>query len=134
IALVTPQNSANCSFATDDKLASDLVHEGHLDHSVRRAIELGLPPLTAIQMGSINTARHYRLRNHGAIAPRFWADFLVLDDLETISIQRVYKKGRLVAESGRYVGETPQEVPQPRSTMNMSYRTPRDFELKADGS
>ena len=56
IALVTPQNSANCSFATDDKLAGDLVHEGHLDHSIRRAIELGVPPLTAIQMGSINTA------------------------------------------------------------------------------
>jgi hypothetical protein len=82
ISLVTPQNSANCSFATDDKLAGDLVHEGHLDHSIRRAIELGIAPMTAIQMGSINTARHYRLRNHGAIAPRFWADFLVLDDLE----------------------------------------------------
>ena len=41
IALVTPQNSANCSFATDDKLAGDLVHEGHIDHSIRKAIELG---------------------------------------------------------------------------------------------
>src|SRR5215210_4887232 len=42
IALVTPQNSANCSFATDDKLAGDLVQEGHLDHSIRRAIALGV--------------------------------------------------------------------------------------------
>src|SRR6266850_4115506 len=44
IALVTPQNSANCSFATDDKLAGDLANEGHLDHSIRRAIELGISP------------------------------------------------------------------------------------------
>ena len=134
IALVTPQNSANCSFATDDKLASDLVHEGHLDHSVRRAIELGLPPLTAIQMGSINTARHYRLRNHGAIAPRFWADFLVLDDLQKFQVRRVYKKGRLVAENGCYLGEKQARIPQPRSTMNLRYHAPDDFLVQANGT
>ena len=134
IALVTPQNSANCSFATDDKLAGDLVHEGHLDHSIRRAIELGVPPITAIQMGSINTARHYRLRNHGAIAPRFWADFLVLDDLEKFQVQRVYKKGRLVAENGRYLGEKPAHIPQPRSTMNLRYHAPDDFAVQANGA
>ena len=134
IALVTPQNSANCSFATDDKLAGDLVHEGHLDHSIRRAIELGVPPITAIQMGSINTARHYRLRNHGAIAPRFWADFLVLDNLEKFQVRRVYKKGKLVAENGRYLGERPAHIPQPRSTMNLRYHAPNDFVVQAKGT
>lgn len=129
IGLVTPQNSANCSFATDDKLPGDLVREGHIDHSIRKAIALGVPPITAIQMGTINTARHYRLKNHGAIAPRFWADFIVLDDLEKMSIQRVYKKGKLVAENGRYTEKKSPEVPQPRSTMNLSYHAPQDFEL-----
>src|SRR4051812_27500225 len=100
IQLVTPQNSANCSFATDDKLPGDLVHGGHIDHSIRKAISLGLPPITAIKMGTINPARHYRLKNHGAIAPRFWADFVVVDDLETFVVRRVYKKGKLVAEDG----------------------------------
>ncbi|MEO7166096.1 MAG: adenine deaminase [Spartobacteria bacterium] len=134
IALVTPENSANCSFATDDKLAGDLVQEGHLDHSIRRAIELGLAPITAIQMGSINTARHYRLRNHGAIAPRFWADFVVLDDLEKFRVRQVYKKGKLVAEDGRYLGEKPAHTAQPRSTMNLRYQAPNDFAVKADGA
>src|SRR4051812_16762559 len=128
IALVTPQNSANCSFATDDKLPGDLVHEGHIDHSIRKAIALGVPPMTAIQMGTINTARYYRLKNQGAIAPRYWADFIVVDDLEKMSIRQVYKKGKLVAENGRYIGEKAAEVPQPRSTMNLSYRAPADFE------
>src|SRR4051794_14720618 len=86
IGLVNPQNSANCSFATDDKLPGDLVSEGHIDHSVRKAIGLGLSPITAFKMGTINTARHYRLRNHGAIAPRFWADFVVLSDLEKVMV------------------------------------------------
>src|SRR5581483_10631908 len=133
IGLVTPQNSANCSFATDDKLPGDLVREGHIDHSIRKAISLGVSPITAIQMGTINTARHYRLRNFGAIAPRYWADFIVIDDLEKMSILRVYKKGKLVAENGRYVGDKLPVVPQPRSTMNVSYST-SDFELKAKGA
>src|SRR5438105_3480869 len=134
ISLVIPQNSANCSFATDDKLPGDLVREGHLDHSVRKAIAAGVAPVTAIQMATINTARHYRLRNFGAIAPRYWADFIVLDDLERMKVRQVYKKGKLVAENGQYVGEQPNEVPQPRSTMNVSYQAPDDFQVKANGA
>lgn len=129
IALVTPQNSANCSFATDDKLPGDLVNEGHIDHSIRKAIKHGVPPVTAIQMGTINTARYYRLKNQGAIAPRYWADFIVFDDLAEFKIKRVYKKGTLVAENGKYLGEKSPVTEQPRSTMNLSYRAPADFEV-----
>ena len=85
-------------------------------------------------MGSINTARHYRLRNHGAIAPRFWADFLVLDDLDKFQVRQVYKKGVLVAENGNYLGAKIPHVPQPRSTMNLRYRAPEDFVVKAEGT
>ncbi|MFN2623387.1 MAG: adenine deaminase [Chthoniobacterales bacterium] len=130
IALVTPQNSANCSFATDDKLPGDLVHEGHIDHSIRKAIALGVPPVTAIQMGTINTARYYRLKNQGAIAPRYWADFIVVDDLPEFKVRRVYKKGALVAENGRYLNTASPATDQPRSTMNLSYRAPADFEVR----
>jgi adenine deaminase len=129
IALVTPQNSANCSFATDDKLPGDLVDEGHIDHSIRKAIALGVPPVTAIQMGTINTARYYRLKNQGAIAPRFWADFIVVDDLAEFKVRRVYKKGVLVAENGKYLGAASPGTEQPRSTMNLNYRAPSDFEV-----
>ena len=134
IALVTPQNAANCSFATDDKLPGDLVREGHIDHSIRKSIKLGLAPITAIQMGTINTARYYRLKNHGAIAPRFWADFIVVDDLETFQIRQTYKKGKLVAENGNYLEARHRKIEQPRSTMNLSYRAPENFTVSADGA
>lgn len=134
IPLVKPENSANCSFATDDKLPGDLITEGHIDHSIRKAISLGLAPITAIQMGTINTARHYRLRNHGAIAPRFWADFLVLDNLENFVVRRVYKKGKLVAENGKYLGAEVIAVKQPRNTINLRYRGQDDLGVKADGA
>src|SRR3954466_5772725 len=131
IALVTPENSANCSFATDDKLPGDLVQEGHIDHAVRKAIAHGISPVTAIQMGTINTARNYRLRNHGAIAPRFWADFIVLDNLEKISIQRVYKKGNLVAQDGEYCGAEVAAAQQPRKTINVRF-APAQIVVKAN--
>ncbi|HEY4416313.1 MAG TPA: adenine deaminase [Verrucomicrobiae bacterium] len=132
IPLLNGHNSQNCSFATDDKLAGDLVNEGHIDHSVRKAIKLGVPPITALQIATINPARHYRLRNLGAIAPRFWADFIVFDDLKKFQIRLVYKKGILVAENGKFLGQTPKKVPLPRSTMNLRY-SPKDLTLKAEG-
>ncbi|MDQ6625351.1 MAG: adenine deaminase [Verrucomicrobiota bacterium] len=134
ISLVTPQNASNCSFATDDKLPGDLLSEGHIDHSIRKAISLGVAPITAIQMGTINTARHYRLRNHGAIAPRYWADFIVVDDLQTFAIKRVYKKGKLVAENGQYRGTDVAAVHQPRNTMNVRFRGNADIAVRADGT
>ena len=132
LPLINSHNAQNCSFATDDKLAGDLVNEGHIDHCVRKAIRLGLPPISALQIATINPARHYRLQNLGAIAPRFWADFIVFDDLKKFSIRQVYKKGVLVAEDGRYLGRTPAKIGLPRSTMNLRY-LPGDFRVRAGG-
>ena len=116
----------NCSFATDDKLAGDLVHEGHIDHCVRKSIKLGLSPITALQIATINTARHYRLHNLGAVAPRYWADFVVFDNLKNFKVRQTYKKGVLIAEDGEYLGKAVARVPQPRSTMNLRYE-PRNL-------
>ncbi len=90
-----------------------------------------MPPITAIQIATINTARHYRLRNFGAIAPRYWADFVVFDDLKKPVVRQVYKKGLLIAENGKYLGAVTEIVPQPRSTMNLRYK-PANFEVKAE--
>jgi len=131
LPLVNAHNAANCSFATDDKLAGDLVNEGHIDHCVRKSIKLGLSPITAFQIASINTARHYRLQNLGAIAPRFWADFIVFDNLKAFKVRQTYKKGALIAEDGEYLGKTVARVPLPRSTMNLRYE-PRNLVVPAN--
>jgi adenine deaminase len=130
IPLINSHNAANCSFATDDKLAGDLVNEGHIDHCVRKAIQLGLPPITAFQIATINPARHYRLQNLGAIAPRYWADFIIFDSLKRFSARRVFKKGVLVGEDGEYLGRPAVAVPPPRGTMNVRYQ-PGDLVVRA---
>ena len=109
LPLITPENAHRCCFVTDDRHPSDLLSEGHVDHAVRKAIRLGLDPVTAIRMATINTAEWFRLdqRGHGAIAPGWRADILVLNDLETLSIERVYVNGELVAEDGKMVVALP---------------------------
>jgi len=130
VPLINSNNAMNCSFATDDKLAGDLVSEGHIDHCVRKATRMGLPPMTALQIATISTARHYRLRNFGAIAPRYWADFIVFDDLKKLVVRQTYKKGILVAEEGKYLAPQRALVPRPRSTMNLRYKAPEDFKVR----
>lgn len=86
--------------------------------------------MAAFQMATINTARHYRLQNLGAIAPRYWGDFVVFDNLNKFAVRQVYKKGVLVAENGKFLGRANVRVPQPRSTMNLRFE-PCDLEVKA---
>ncbi len=133
VPLINAHNAANCSFATDDKLAGDLVNEGHIDHCVRQAVKMGLPLITALQIATINPARHYRLQNLGAVAPRYWADFIVFDDLKTFAVRQVYKKGLLVAEDGRFLGRSSAEVARPRSTMNLHYQA-GDWVVRSTGA
>jgi adenine deaminase len=85
--------------------------------------------MVALQMATISTARHYRLRNFGAIAPRYWADFIVFDNLKKLVVRKTYKKGILVAEEGKYLAPQRALVPQPRSTMNLRYNAPEDFKV-----
>lgn len=133
LPLINAHNAQNCSFATDDKLAGDLVNEGHIDHAVRKAIKSGVSPIAALQIATINTARHYRLQNLGAIAPRYWADFIVFDDLKRFQVRQVYKKGALVAEDGKFLGRLPTKVNLPRSTINLRYK-PDDLMVNSSGS
>lgn len=94
LPLINEFNAQHFSLATDDRHPDELHSKGHLDHLVRVAIKEGIPPLRAIQMASINTARYFGLKRQGAIAPGFQADFIILNDLPSFDIQDVYLKGR----------------------------------------
>jgi adenine deaminase len=85
----------NFFFVTDDKHPADLI-KGHMDVIVREAIRLGLEPVQAISMASINTARHYRIDQLvGSISIGRRANLLILDDLLAFKIKNVMVRGRL---------------------------------------
>ena len=88
---------------TDDSHAGTLTGEGHMDRVLRHAIEQGLPPMTAIQMMTINTAEHFGVsKDMGMIAPGRWADVVLVEDLKNFKADVVIAKGRVIAESGTW--------------------------------
>lgn len=93
---------------TDDCHADTLVSEGHMDRVLRHAIGQGIPPMTAIQMATLNTAEHFGLgREIGQIAPGRWADILLVDDLNDFRPELVIARGEVVAENGKLLVELP---------------------------
>ena len=107
LPLVKELHPPRVFFVTDDRDPQDLTTRGHIDLMVRRAIELGLDPIEAIRLASYNTAQYFRLYDHGAVAPNFVADLVVLDDLHTFKVESVYKEGKLVAQGGRLLVDVP---------------------------
>ncbi|WP_412989424.1 adenine deaminase [Pediococcus siamensis] len=97
---LTPQNSRFCALCGDDIQAVTLRDRGHLDESIRVCVQNGVPPITAIQMATINTAQCCGLNDRGGIAPGLWADFLLVSDLTKFKVTQTYIGGKLVAENG----------------------------------
>ena len=101
LPLVTDKTYKRCLLVVDDRSAYDLLHDGDIDAVVRKAIRLGLEPVRAIQLATINTAEYFRLDGLGAIAPGYFANILALDDLANLSVNMVFHRGRLVAREGQ---------------------------------
>lgn len=80
-------------FCTDDVHLADTAKNGHISRNIRMAISLGLAPIRAVKIATLNAARAYGLKHLGAVAPGYRADLVVLDCLETVSVCDVYKDG-----------------------------------------
>ncbi len=101
LPLVTDKTYKRCLFVVDDRSCVDLLRDGDIDAVVRKAIRLGLEPVRAIQMATVNAAEHFRLERLGAVAPGYLANLLVLSDLSDLRTDSVYYHGRLVASEGK---------------------------------
>ncbi len=133
--IISLSKSRRLLLVTDDKHPEELTEKGHMDYSIRRLIEKGTNPVTAIQMATINTAEYFRLHDRGAIAPGYIADILVLDDLEKFVIHEVYKRGKLVANHQGII-MTGSEINDAsvRKSFFMPELTPDKLALKVKGS
>lgn len=88
-------DTTRLAFCTDDKHLADIRREGTIRHNIEKSISIGLSPVKAYQMATINAARIYGLKNIGAVACGYKADIVVLDNLERVAVHSVYKDGIL---------------------------------------
>jgi len=104
VELVDEVDTRRLSLCTDDRDVEDLVERGGIDFAVQKAIRLGVDPVEAVQMATINTAESYDLP-FGRIEPGAPADLVLLADLESWDVEHVLVDGRLDPTDG--AGEPP---------------------------
>ncbi|WP_125568558.1 adenine deaminase C-terminal domain-containing protein [Companilactobacillus insicii] len=122
--------SRHVSFCTDDVTATDIAELGHLDHVVRLAIEAGVPPITAIQMATINSAEAYRIDDQvGMIAPNRDADILFVADLDKFEISEVISKGKVVEQHSAPAIEYSENI---MNSVKADKLSPSDFAYNVD--
>jgi adenine deaminase len=111
LPLVTDATYPRCCFCSDDRDCSTLLHDGHMDATLRMAVAAGLDPVRAVRLATFNTADYWRLEGVGAIAPGYWANLVVLDDLRAFRVRAVYFQGQLVAQDGVALFDAQRAVP-----------------------
>ncbi len=128
LPLVTEYGPNRIAFCTDDRDPEDIADNGHVNGMVRDAVAAGIDPADAVVMASFHPALWHRLTQHGAVAPGYVADLLLLPDLEEFVPELVLKRGRRIEEP------QPAEVPEwVRQTVRLQPVSASDFAIPWEG-
>jgi adenine deaminase len=103
LPIVTDATYPRCCFCSDDRDIHTLLHDGHMDVTLRQAIVGGLDPVRAIRLATWNAADYWRLDGWGAVAPGFRANLVVLDDLRQVCVSMTLHDGMIVARDGALI-------------------------------
>jgi adenine deaminase len=134
LPLVNDETYRRCMFVVDDRSCIDILKDGDIDAVVRKAISLGINPVRAIQMATINTAEYFRLDRLGAVAPGYFANLVVSRNLKTLPIDMVFYQGRLVAKDRQPLFTLPESDKQILTdTVKIKPFGPEALRLRAKG-
>ena len=115
-----------------------LLDSGHIDSNIRKAIRLGADPAVAVKMATLVPAQYFGFKQRGAVAPGYRADLVVVPDLESFTVEQVYKNGTLVAEHGKTLKPAPLDIDRVRfshvmDSFDLDEITLQDLELRESG-
>lgn len=101
-------DTARAMLTPDWMSPQDVRRDGYMDQVVAKAIAVGIPPLKAYQMATINPATYLRLEHEiGGIGPGRRADMMLLRDLADPRPHLVILGGRVVAREGELLAPFP---------------------------
>lgn len=128
-------DSRFANLVSDDDHPETLVRKGHIDYIIKRAIEEGIDPVTAIQMATINVAQCFQLdHDMGSITPSKCADMVLIDDLNNCHVTDVFINGEYVASNGKMLKEF-KEYKYPSfatHSVHLKKKNDSDFDIKSD--
>jgi adenine deaminase len=91
---------------TTDGSSSSFYEQGIINRMIQIAIEKGIPPIDAYNMGTINVARYYNIAHlHGNIATGRVANINFLSDKENPTPVSVLAKGKWLKRNGKAIDE-----------------------------
>ena len=135
LPVVTPATYNRCILVSDDRHPGDLLKEGHMDHILRKSVRLGMNPVMALSMATINPARAFMRKYLGAIAPGYHADIVVVSDLDKFDVHSVFKDGRVVVRKGKIGIALPQiSDDRTRMTIRIKDLNLSRFKVKISGN
>jgi adenine deaminase len=126
LAPLLKTDASHCMFCCDD-LHPDLLVKHHIDHHVRRALNLGANRFDVLACASVHAVQHYGL-DVGLLQPGDPADFIVVDNWSRFRVQRTYLRGELVASGGRT--RLPRKPPRVVNRFRARPRKQADFEVR----
>jgi len=133
--LIEQDVSEHFCFVTDDVMTDSLYKRGHLNHLVKKAIQMGMEPERAIYASTFTPARRMNMHDRGAVAPGKIADFLLVSDLRELTIDQVYKNGKKAYDAR----EDFRQIVKPRQfpahfyeSIQLSPLTEADFAVRVD--
>jgi adenine deaminase len=103
---------------TDDIFPDELMQKGGLRDTLARVIARGVNPIAAIRLATLHAAMRLKRDDLGLVAPGRQADIVVLTDLPSVAVERVFTAGKLVARDGKLLRE-PARTDGPRNTVKL---------------
>lgn len=121
IELINPYTSTELALCSDDRNPLDILSEGHINFIVDLGLKAGVAPEAVFRAAAYGPAKQYGLKNLGAIAPGYQADFLLIQPAQKawtsgFQIVSTYKKGQLVkADALAKIEATPLAHPRKKN-------------------
>jgi adenine deaminase len=125
-----PDLPPNLVLATDDLFSLTLIEDGGIDALIRHLVALGLSPMRALRLATLNAAIRLGREDLGLVAAGRRADLAVLTSLESLQVTDVIADGKHISTGGVMRVPSPPSADVPVDTIVLPPLTRDDFRFR----